>query len=433
MIVIPMTSVYNEFQKNFTEDCQSLLCCGVPAMYITFAFATVRLPMSIPRITSTFTLALALLLLAACAASGELKQEASSIDAVEGMDRESAFFASNGEASGALFVDPATVKEERMRFQETLKAWGRTTGGKRSLYQQHIDIIGANGVLDAIEALWPKCHSEAHDLGKIIYADVRDISIALRVCRDGCYSGCMHGVLMEAFAGARDTDDPEGHVDVTVVKEMMDDICSENKTMTAAYSPGDCAHATGHALMVLADYDVPEAVGWCDEFDSAHMRYYCATGAYMEYVTEKNVDDVKAKKNTLYPCETNRYPAACMRYKMVHVVARLVRKATDVPQMAKACHALKDPNRLGCMHGMGNGFMGLVASGKIALMRVCTGEADEQAACIDGAMERMAKYHPERAEEVCESLKDRFVNERSCREAIERGMYDMKKDLTPYL
>ncbi|MBI5155681.1 hypothetical protein HZA45_00245 [Candidatus Peregrinibacteria bacterium] len=382
------------------------------------------------KIVHTF-FSFALLLLAACSASSELKQDSAPMDAVEGM--ETAFFASNDGASGALFVDPATVKEERMRFQETLKAWGRTTGGKRSLYQQHIGIIGANGVLDGIEALWPKCHSEAHDLGKIIYAGVRDIGTALRVCRDGCYSGCMHGVLMEAFAGARDADDPEGHIDVTVVKEMMDDICSDNTTMTSAYSPGDCAHATGHALMVLADYDVAEAVGWCDAFDGTHMRYYCATGAYMEYVTEHDGDDVKAKKNTLYPCDTNRYPAACMRYKMVHVVARLIRKKTDVPKMAKACHALGDPFRLGCMHGMGNGFMGLIASGKIALSAVCTGEADEQAACIDGAMERMAKYHPERAQEVCGSLKGDSVNRRICEQATERGMYDMKKDLTPYL
>lgn len=379
-----------------------------------------------------FLITVPLVLLAGCVQSDSAAPGTFTGATADDVEMDGGSFRGSGAAESALFMDPAGVQSVRKEFLESLKATGRKAP-KRMLYEKYVPLIGANGVLEGIEELWPKCHSEGHDLGKTIYARVRDIGTALRVCRDGCYSGCMHGVLMEAFAGARSSDDPEGHVDPLLVKEMMDDICEKNTTMTSAYSPGDCAHATGHALMVLADYTVAEAVGWCDEFSTPHMRYYCATGAYMEYVTERNAKDVKAQKNTLYPCDTNRYPAACMRYKMVHVVPHLIRKKTDVPKMAKACHALDGPYRLGCMHGMGNGFMSLIASGKIALAEVCTGEPDEQAVCIDGAMERMAKYHPERARDVCDGLRGSPVNQRSCEEAVGRGMYDMEKDLSPYV
>lgn len=203
----------------------------------------------------------------------------------------------SGEISSVLFVDPATVTTEYSSFTEQLNIIGRVAS-KRALYEEYVPIIGANGVLAGIEDLWPKCHSEGHDLGKVIFEHTADVGTALRVCRDGCYSGCMHGVLMEAFAGARTdaTEDTEQHVDVEIVKEMMDEICA-GKTMVSSYSPGDCAHATGHALMVLTDYAVTQAVDYCDEFSSEHMRYYCATGAYMEYVTENDADDVQSGRS----------------------------------------------------------------------------------------------------------------------------------------
>ena len=56
----------------------------------------------------------------------------------------------------------------------------------------------------------------------------------------------------------------------------------------ARYSPGDCAHGVGHALMWLADYDVQPALDACKLFVEPPLAYYCATGAYMEYVTERD-------------------------------------------------------------------------------------------------------------------------------------------------
>lgn len=330
-----------------------------------------------------------------------------------------------------LFKDPMVVATERAAFLEELKALGRTRD-RRSLFEKHIDVIGANGVLDSIETLWPKCHAEAHDLGKVIFEKVKNVGLGLRICADGCYSGCMHGVLMEAFTGLSDPNDPDGHIDPAKLAALMDQICYNTESMQSSYSEGDCAHGIGHALMVLADYEIADSMKYCDEFDTDAMRYYCASGAYMEYVTENDAEDSTARKHALYPCNEGKYPAACTRYKMVHVIRRLVKKQSDVQKMMRSCNQLKGPIRLACYHGAGNGFMGFIAGGAITLLDVCgTGTDDERYVCIEGAMERMAKYHPDRAKEVCAGVQG--ADKTTCEQAVRNGMYNMEKDFRLYV
>jgi len=332
----------------------------------------------------------------------------------------------SSKSSELLFVEPSAVVNQRKDFAAKL----RSAGNKRTLYEQYIDVIGPNGILDGIEKLWPKCHSEAHDLGKAIFAKVQDIGEGLRICADRCYSGCMHGVLMEAFSEAQNKNDSDGHVDVSALKPLMNDLCSKNPEMASSYSPGDCAHGVGHALMFLTGYDIPKAVNGCKEFDIPAMAYYCATGAYMEYVIEKDEEDATTK-GLFYPCDTYDYPAACARYKMVQVARRYHKEKKTPEDIANECAKLDGKFRLGCFHGLGNAYMGLIAS-KMPIKDVCLhGTEDEKFVCIEGAMERMAKYHRLRALKVCTDLENKYKD--ICMTAVNYGMYNMSKNLTLYL
>ena len=335
---------------------------------------------------------------------------------------------SPSQTSGLLFVEPDSVKENRIEFAAKLR---KTAKNKRPLYEEYIGVIGANGVLDGIEKLWPKCHSEAHDLGKVIYAKLNDIGQGLGVCADRCYSGCMHGVLMEAFAAYHDTDDAEGHVDLEKLKPAMNDLCFNDKEMISSYSPGDCAHGLGHALMFLSGYDVPEAIAGCDVFEEPHMVYYCATGTYMEYVTENDKEDAKVK-SLFYPCDEFDYPAACFRYKMVHVSNRHYKNKGTTAEIVAECEKFEGKFRLGCFHGLGNGHMPVIATGKLSIGDVClTGSEDEKFVCIEGAIERMAKYHKNLALRACKSLEGKYND--ICMAAVGYGMYNMEKDLSLYM
>lgn len=361
-----------------------------------------------------------LVALLACAASAGLAVELP-VDEEMGAAREAP-----ADFPNPLFVDPRDIKKQRAEFIQALRPMGRD---KRALFEKYLPIIGTNGIIDGIKAVWPKCHSEAHDLGKVIFARVRDIGKGLRICADECNSGCMHGVLMEAFTMIG-RESPH-HMDLAVLRPAIKDLCQRNPVMTASYSPGDCAHGVGHALMYMANYDIPVAVKACAGNENIAMEYYCATGAYMEYVTERDPQDA-ATKGFLYPCDTSSYPAACARYKMVHVVRRHYEAGKTTEALKQQCAALSGPLRLGCFHGLGNAHMPLIAAKLIGMKQVCLtlGEVEEFA-CIDGAMERMAKFHEPRAREICRELEG--TNKKTCLTAVANKMYNMKKDLKLYL
>jgi hypothetical protein len=331
------------------------------------------------------------------------------------------------QSSGELFVRPETVQRDRRDFETSVAAVGDDE--RRRLYEAYLKIIGANGILDGIENVSPKCHSEAHDAGKVIFAEIRDIGRSLRVCADRCFSGCMHGVLMEAFAGAAGA--PKRHVNLDAIKRVMNDTCYRNAVMTASYSPGDCAHGVGHALMVVTRYDIPRAIEGCQGFQDRAMIYYCATGAYMEYVTERDFEDARTK-TLFYPCDTYDYPAACARYKMAHVAERHYDANKKFEELVRECEELTGKFRLGCFHGLGNAHMWPIASRETTLEKVCNlPVSNERFMCIEGAMERMAKFHEKRAQEVCAELAGE--DRRTCFTAVEHKMYHMKKDFALYL
>ena len=327
----------------------------------------------------------------------------------------------------SLYVDERATRQEQAEFIVELKYAGRD---KRRLYEQYIDIIGANGILDGIEYLNPVCHSEAHDLGKVIYSRVRNIGEGLKICADRCFSGCMHGVLMEAFARVQ-RGEQSGDLQFRTLKPVINHLCRENREMTASYSAGDCAHGVGHALMYIAAYDVRKAIDGCNELKDAPMKYYCATGAYMEYVTERDAEDVRSK-SVFYPCDSYAYPSACSRYKMGYVALRHYSAGKGLDELVNMCKKLEGKFRLACFHGLGNAHMQAIATGKIGITEVCLqGTGKEQFACIEGAMERMGKYYGERALIVCEELKTK--NNETCVTAVKNKMYNMQKDISVYI
>lgn len=326
-----------------------------------------------------------------------------------------------------LFVPPKKVLKERKVFKRQLPR-ERRQKRLRPLYEKTIDQIGANGILDGIEELWPKCHSQAHDLGKVIYARLTNIGLSLNVCADGCYSGCMHGVLMEAFKSLQTS--AYDHINVREIRSVMNDTCYKNKVMTDTYRPPDCAHGVGHALMFVSKYKIPKAIEACEGFDDPAIKYACVTGAYMEYVTERHHED--KEKTLFYPCDSHPYPTACGRYKVPFVTLDTYRRGKGLGDLIASCLELDGKFRRGCFHGLGNAHVYFIVRKMVRIKDVCgSGTEQDQMLCIDGAMERMGKYHGDRALEVCEDLQ--AEHRQLCRDAAVRKMYHKNKDLTLYL
>ena len=200
-------------------------------------------------------------------------------------------------------ADPAL----RQRFLTEYR--GIAADARRKVLDAWIPRLGVTGLLDALEEGFPSCHDHAHELGKAAYAASRDMAGVLQACQTRCVSGCMHGVLMEAF-----TERPGA------LRDRIATLC-DGAAFRQIHKKGDCVHGVGHGVAYVSDYDVPRALALCEAVGDRAYQYYCASGAYMQlFMTFQRQISARADH---YPCdEAKRFAAACYRYKVFFMLGR---------------------------------------------------------------------------------------------------------------
>ena len=319
----------------------------------------------------------------------------------------------------------ATQQQSMENKKRFAKEYFSAHGSKRPVFDKYLGDLGAQAILDFLEATYPFCHGQGHEFGQALFARLKEIGPALRECKTRCTSGCMHGVLMEVFAGARL--DPGGvpseqHVAFDDVVAQMTRLCGERE-MTSLHKPGNCAHGVGHALMVVTGHDVEKSLAGCSGFGEPAMAYYCATGIFMEYLVTGRRDDPRL--NLLhFPCHTfTRFPAACYRYKVPQMLRVL---GKDAGKVAAECLKLPPRLRLGCFHGLGNVHVERLVATPGILPQVCRhGSPADQVVCIEGAIEKLADFDERRAMAACATLDG--ANAEVCQAAAREKMYRLTK------
>jgi hypothetical protein len=296
------------------------------------------------------------------------------------------------------------VAQFRADFEAARKA-------PRPVFEKYLPALGPVKLLNALEETYPACHAQAHALGRAIFAATHDVEQALSECGTACTSGCMHGVVAEAFGGES----------IETVMATMNAFCSDGE-MARLHKPGNCAHGLGHALMLVTHDDVARAIDGCLGFTGAPMQYYCATGVYMQkFVTDRNRG---AAPGTAYsPCDREHlFPGACYRYKG----AEQLEHGRDHAQVAADCLRLTGSQRRGCFHGLGYASIAAVFRDPGAITDACTaGDAGDQTVCIEGVTEKLAQLDEVRARKACASLNGEL--RAVCAQAAERKMYGVSK------
>jgi hypothetical protein len=327
--------------------------------------------------------------------------------------------------------------------QEFLRAYQAAKQEQRLvLYAKFLPLIGANGIREGLEKANPYCHGEAHELGKLIFTRLRDVGQSLESCQDACSSGCMHGVLMQFFTAAESTSssthqhmatgghDHSGQVTTAEVARRIPTFC-DSVALTRMYGPGDCAHGVGHAAMFLSNYKIGDAIDLCDRFPVYGLRFYCATGAYMEYRIQPRFQLEYWQHGPLYPCEKSPYPAACFRYVLTSSIRWHYAQGGTIETLASKCSALDGKFRLGCFHGLGFAHVQQLERGQRTLADVCGfGTKEDQTVCLEGAMEHLGQFNTSIPPERCESLTD--WRREVCRAAAARKKYDVEKSFALY-
>ena len=304
-------------------------------------------------------------------------------------------------------------RDMKLQFE---KAYHRARN-KRQVFEKNLDTLGPEAMLDFLELNNPRCHGEAHDLGKAVYAHLNDIGAALNICGNRCTNACMHGVVSEVF-GYRGNEEAIEH---------MTRFCEQGE-MAVLHKAGNCAHGIGHALMIRSEHDIGKSLAGCAAFPTAGMDYYCATGVFMEYrgmlrYYEQHGEKV-LRPRLHFPCDTyTQFPAACYRYMLRRIADEL---NADSQRLIEECLGLAGRQKGGCFHGLGAMYSRTVAKRPTLLPDLCLkGDAEDQMMCIEGVIEKMADFNEERAMSVCATLAGE--NAKICTAGAREKMYRLNK------
>jgi hypothetical protein len=307
-----------------------------------------------------------------------------------------------GRASRPETPDEAALKS-RFNVEYMLRA-----NQRRRVFHQFLPTLGAQGMLDVLERRNRFCHSEAHELGRVVYEHFKDLGQSLMECGERCTSACTHGVLHEAF----------GTMTIEALRARLSSICTEGATGDTRQR-GTCAHGIGHALMHVLKNDVDKAVESCRDFNHSAMEYFCATGAYMELFD--HADEWTTKSTSLhYPCDVyTLYPAACYRYQAGRMLRELGR---DPGKLAEACRSLPPAQQSGCFHGFGFALYRDVAKTPELMARLCPdAPGPNQTLCIEGVAETLGGFDAALALTACGHLRGPAAG--ICNAAARDGLY----------
>ena len=263
----------------------------------------------------------------------------------------------------------------------------------------------------------PTCHSQAHQLGREIFADERKaraspdaaLDAALGVCEYRCTGGCLHGAV-GAYAAARGAP-PD-----------IADLCAR-PAMTRVVGAGECAHAVGHALALLQSEE--DALRGCAAAPDYSVAHYCAGGVVMETASTffGRERDVRAKCESVPP----KTRAACYYFGLRSRASGARNRTAAVEETMKNVCTSKKTYKA-CVYGAATAFLKNKMHTDVGAQgaRFCATLGDATWACIDGLMFRTAKFGSEALRRgACAALRGDAAA--LCRDVAAAGMYSLRK------
>lgn len=119
-------------------------------------------------------------------------------------------------------------------------------------------------------------HHIAHHIGHHTAVAFGAHPEALALCTTQYNYGCIHGFFQYSLGKKM----VESEAATKMCDGMVNDPTASDKDK--AY----CYHGLGHGVMMYADYDVPMAIGLCNQIEVEHGQMGCWQGMFMENVNE---------------------------------------------------------------------------------------------------------------------------------------------------
>jgi hypothetical protein len=282
-------------------------------------------------------------------------------------------------------------------------------------------------------------HLAVHQVGFYAYQEYG--TEAILHCKDYFLYACYHGAIIEAASD-------QG---LTTVAQMAD---------TCKGSPSryfQCAHAVGHALLAMWDYDLPEALADCDHiFEKEEAAFpgalsSCHNGAFMENlfgVHDWGTDETPQRNwlstDPYFPCTAvgEKYQQGCWLNQASRIYTLM---GGDVARTRSACEKAGNPQRVAwCMDNLARQIHPLTAGDVDKVYELCrqvgptwqekcvvvnagsyysVGDAETAIGVCRGALSPLAKtdcYNVVVGQLIPDTNRDRTSKETLCR-SLEEG------------
>lgn len=278
----------------------------------------------------------------------------------------------------------STFEEYKVYFHDLVEAKGAK-----------LALVDLEKEMNESEIVFEYCHALAHEVGHAAY-ELYGFEDALIFEEDLCGAGYLHGVV-EDYLGEQ-----------TDMLSAMRTVCD--------LDDGVCLHGVGHGLMIYANNDIPEALSYCEEFESYSAQIHCSEGVFMEnFGLDWNLHAHPYLKldDPMYPCseQEEKYKNTCYFY-APRFFNRLYEGAYE--QAIDWCNTAEAAYVQDCVRGVGSTMMKYSMDEIERIEGVCNGAGDYSDFCIRG----MTSYYivnyasAEKGYELCAVLKEE--NQEAC-------------------
>lgn len=267
-------------------------------------------------------------------------------------------------------------------------------------------------VLQGIIASWDEekvsCHKDAHHLGHFVYEFFdRDIEKALSYTNNKCGNALYHGVIEDSLLFESRTNDISiEDLDVTSTCNKIGDSITSNIRQ-------QCVHAMGHAIVLVYDGDLFNAIKRCDEFETAQEQEACLDGSFMQnhvaiFNSEGGVFD---EEDIYYPCNNmdEKYQKWCYIYQAYYILRE--NNYSYLPSFEDCENIPTADEKIigGCIGGVANYMSAHIYTTNVDKIAKMCNEANPeyQSYCINVAVFSLTRYvDTQLAEDFCYSLPD---------------------------
>ncbi len=253
-----------------------------------------------------------------------------------------------------------------------------------------IQTIGPAQVIAVLSQKMPardlSCHDRAHETGRMAYEVFGAESF--RLCSSQCHSGCYHGAA-EAYFHDKGTAN---------LQENLATLCSGELNRFFSHQ---CVHGVGHGLMAWSNYELVDALAYCDTLESSIAQNSCWTGVFMENIVgglAKESGSANFAPNRhytrylnndpQYPCNSvvEKYKGACYFLQTSRMIQLY---QNDFARVAAACGQAPGAYRRSCFLSMGRDVGGNNKHNVPAMIQNCQYalSGPHRQACLSGAVQ----------------------------------------------